>query len=223
MPASQVLNDQELTAAWREGLEWRYATKKYDATKKVAPEVLEQLHHAVQMAPSSYGVQPYRAVIVTDPELRKTLRQAAWNQPQVTDATEIVVFAAKDNVSEEDVDVFIRDTAGQRGMSEDSLKAYRDIIVGDVVNGPRGKWSGEWAARQCYIALGFLLNAAMVHHVDATPMEGFDPAAFTKILELDKLGYHAVVMCAVGYRAHDDWLAPLKKVRTPQERLFIRR
>ena len=222
MPVTQDAT-HELSTTWRQGLEWRYATKKYDPAKRVPQDVLEELHHAIQLAPTSYGVQPFRAVIITEPELRQRLREAAWGQPQVTDATEIVVFAARDHVTEADIDEFIRITAEQRGMPVDGLKQYRDVIVGDLVTGPRGKVSGEWAARQCYIALGFLLSAAAIHHVDATPMEGFDPAAFTKILELDKLGYHAVVMCAIGHRADDDWLAPLKKVRKAESELFIRR
>jgi len=220
---SEVEPGVETAQHWLDQLHWRYATKAYDTAKKITNEQWKTILESVRLAPSSYGLQPYKVVIVEDPELRKELRAAAWNQAQVTDANHFVVFAAKQTITEKDVDDFIKLTAETRGMPADALKQYRDIIVSDLVQGKRAQMIPEWTARQCYIALGFLLAAAAVQKVDASPMEGFDPFEFTKILELDKIGYKAVVIAAVGHRRADDWLAPLKKVRWPHSDLFIRK
>lgn len=216
-------NTAALAEHWHHQLHWRYATKAYDSSKHISPEQWNLILESVRLAPSSYGLQPYKVVVVKDPEIRKELRAAAWNQSQVTDADHLVVFAAKQTVTGEDVSDFIRLTAETRGMPAEALKQYHDVIVGDLVHGPRSQRIPEWTARQCYIALGFLLAAAAVQQVDATPMEGFDPDAFTKILKLDQIGYKAVVIAAVGHRSSEDWLAPLKKVRWPESDLFIKK
>jgi nitroreductase / dihydropteridine reductase len=214
---------QEKTQHWLEQLDWRYATKAYDAQNHITPEQWKVIEQSIRLAPSAYGLQPYKVVIVTDPELRQKLRAAAFNQPQVTDSSYLVVFAAKQAVTEADIDAFMKLIADTRGVPVENLNGMRGAMIGDLVQGPRAQRITEWTARQCYIALGFLLAAAAIQHVDATPMEGLDTEAFTQILELDKQGYKAVVMAAVGHRAQNDWLAPLKKVRKPEEELFIRK
>jgi nitroreductase len=208
---------------WEQQLHWRYATKAYDADNKVTPEQWKVIQDSIQLAPSSYGLQPYKAVIITDSETRQHLREAGYGQPQFTDSTYVVVFAAKQTLTEQDVDEFIKLTADARNMPADALRQYRDVIVADLVHGPRAKHITEWTARQAYISLGFMLAAAALQKVDASPMEGFDPDAFSRILGLDKIGYKAVVSCAVGHRGPGDWLAPLAKVRWPEEQLFIKK
>jgi nitroreductase len=213
----------DIVQYWKQQLQWRYATKAYDPDGKITPQQWKVIQDSIQLAPSSYGLQPYKAVVITDLETRKHLREAGYGQPQFTDASYVVVFAAKQTMSEQDVDAFIKLTADTRKMPAEALKQYRDVIVGDLVHGPRSKHIPEWTARQAYIALGFMLAAAALQKVDASPMEGFDPDAFTKILGLDKIGYKATVCCAIGHRGQGDWLAPLAKVRWPEEQLFIKK
>ena len=196
-------------------LHWRYATKKFDPSRKISAEKWAILEEAVSLAPSSYGLQPWRPFVILDPQVRQRLRPVAHNQPQITDASHLVVFAAKLKVTEQDVEEFIQRVAQQRKLPKESLAQYRSKIVGDVVTGPRSKQVAEWSARQAYLGLGVLLTSAAELGIDACPMEGFDPGKFNEILELPAQGYTAVVLCMLGYRDPNDAYAALAKVRVP--------
>ncbi|MCU0770646.1 MAG: NAD(P)H-dependent oxidoreductase [Verrucomicrobia bacterium] len=200
--------------------QWRYAVKAFDATRKISAQTWEALEQALILSPSSYGLQPYRFLVLTDPAIRESLVPHAWGQRQVADCSHFVVFTAKDKVSEADVDHFIQRIAAVRGVAPDSLGSYRGMMVSDIVQGPRSKTASEWAARQAYIALGNLMTSAAVLGVDACPIEGFVPAKFDEILKLKGSGYHAVVCCALGYRAAGDKYASLPKVRFPAAELI---
>jgi len=202
-------NIQQLLKA----LEWRYATKFFDANKIIPAEVWSALEKTLVLTPTSYGLQPYHFLIVQDAAKRAALLPNSWGQKQVVDCSHFVVFTARTEMKEADVDRFIQRSAKVRGISADSLAAYRGMMLGDVVNGPRGKIAHEWAARQCYIALGNLMTAAAVLGVDACPMEGINPPEYDKILGLVGTGYKTVVACALGYRAADDKYASLAKIR----------
>ncbi len=202
-------------------LRWRYAAKKFDAAKKVSPENWKTLEQALILSPSSYGLQPYRFVVITNKELRLKLRECAYNQPQVTDASHLVVFAAKTKITAQDVEEYIALISKTRGVAPEKLAGFKDTMMGDLVNGPRSKDIKNWAARQCYIALGNLLTSAALLGIDACPMEGIDPPKFDEILELPKAGYAAVMAAAVGYRAVDDNYANEAKVRFAREKLVI--
>jgi nitroreductase len=171
------------------------------------------LEKTLVLTPTSYGLQPYHFLIVQDAAKRAALLPNSWGQKQVVDCSHFVVFTARTEMKEADVDRFIQRSAKVRGISADSLAAYRGMMLGDVVNGPRGKIAHEWAARQCYIALGNLMTAAAVLGVDACPMEGINPPEYDKILGLVGTGYKTVVACALGYRAADDKYASLAKIR----------
>lgn len=196
-------------------LRWRYATKKFDPARKIPAEKWAILEQAISLAPSSYGLQPWRPFVITDPELRQRLRPVAHNQPQITDASHFVVFAAKLKITEQDVDEYIQRLREQRRLPEPALAQYRAKIVGDVVSGPRAKMAADWSARQAYLGLGVLLTSAAELAIDACPMEGFDPPAFDQILDLPAKGCSAAVLCTLGYRAPDDKYAELAKVRVP--------
>lgn len=200
--------------------QWRYAVKVFDPTRKIPVETWKALEQALVLSPSSYGLQPYRFLVVTDPALRESLVPHAWGQRQVADCSHFVLFVAKNSVSEADVDHFIQRIAAVRGVAPDSLGSYRGMMVGDIVQGPRSRMASEWAARQAYIALGNLMTSAAVLGVDACPMEGFVPDQFDEILKLKETGYHSVVGCALGYRAATDKYAALPKVRFPVEELI---
>jgi nitroreductase len=201
-------------------LNWRYATKKFDPARKIPAATWAALEQALVLSPSSYGLQPYRFLVITDPKLRETLKPLSWGQPQVTDASHFVVFARKITMTEADVTKFVNLTTDSRGMPRGSLQSYYDMMVGDLVKGPRSAWVNEWAARQTYIALGNLLTSAAMLGVDACPMEGFDPAQYDEVLGLPAKGYSTVCACALGYRAADDKYGTAKKVRYPAGELI---
>ena len=202
-------NTQQLLQA----LEWRYATKVFDPTKIIPADVWAALEKTLVLTPTSYGLQPYQFLIVQDAAKRAALLPHSWGQKQVVDCSHFVVFTARTEMKEADVVKFIERTTEVRRIPPEKLVNYRDMILGDVVNGPRGKVAHEWAARQCYIALGNLMTAAAVLGVDACPMEGLVPAEYDKVLQLHGSGYATVVACALGYRAASDKNAGLAKVR----------
>jgi nitroreductase len=196
-----------------DALTWRYATKKFDPTKVISAETWSALEDALVLTPSSYGLQPWKFVIVTTPELKEKLRPLSWNQAQVTDCSHYVVFTIKKNLTAADVDHFVERTAEVRSMPVESIVGYRNMMVSDVVNGARSFNVNEWATRQTYIALGNFMTSAALVGVDTCPMEGIEPANYDKTLNLSEAGYATVVACAAGYRAEDDKYAELAKVR----------
>jgi nitroreductase len=196
-------------------LQWRYATKKFDPTRKIAAEDWQTLEQALIHSPSSYGLQPWKFFVVTDPAVRAKLHSVSWNQPQIVDASHLVVFAVKKNLSAADVDRYLTRIAEVRGVSLESLEGFKQMMLGslkkpvDEVN--------AWSTRQVYIALGFFLSAAAMLGIDACPMEGFQPEKYDEILGLTKLGYGATVLATAGYRASNDPTLALAKVRFKTE------
>lgn len=203
-----------------DSLQWRYATKQFDASKKISAADLQTLQDAVSLAPTSYGLQPFRVLLITDPELREKLKAAAYGQPQITDASHLFVFAHKLDITEAYIDDFMQRTAQARGIETESLAGYSQVIKGSVA-GKSPEAIAAWNQRQAYIALGHLLVAAATHHIDACPMEGFDPASVDKILGLAEQGLATAVIAAVGYRSAEDKMQFAAKVRLPQSELFV--
>lgn len=203
-----------------QALEWRYATKRFDASRKIPSDTWQILEQALRLSPSSFGLQPWKFVVVADPDIRKAIRTAAWNQSQVEEASHLVVFCSKQQVGEPDVDEFMAQIAATRGVSVDSLADYRKTIVGFVSSPAPGFSVPQWTARQTYIALGFFLSAAALQGIDACPMEGFDQDKVTEILGLGSQGYRAIVMAAAGYRDPSDRYAQAKKVRFPASKVI---
>ena len=211
------VNHHELLKA----LNWRYATKSFDATKKIPADTWEALEQALILTPTSYGLQPYQFLVINDPAKRAELLPHSWGQKQVVECSHFVVFTAKTKMTEADVDKLIRRTVEIRQLpAPEALGTYRFMMLGDVVNGPRGKIAHEWATRQTYIALGNLMICAAVLGVDACPMEGLVPAEYDKVLNLNGSGYATVVACALGYRSSNDKYAKLAKVRYDAKELI---
>ncbi|MBI4227849.1 MAG: NAD(P)H-dependent oxidoreductase [Candidatus Omnitrophica bacterium] len=196
-----------------ERLQWRYATKLFDPTKKIPDATWQALEQALVLSPSSYGLQPWKFLVLTDPTLRATLRTHSWNQAQVTDCSHFVVFLGKRMIEGADVERWVSRIAEVRGTPAASLTPYRDVMVGDLVQGPRRAIVEEWAARQVYIALGTLMMAAAMLEVDACPMEGIEPPKYDEVLRITGSLWRTLVACAVGYRAPTDKYATLPKVR----------
>ncbi|MGO4907513.1 NAD(P)H-dependent oxidoreductase [Pseudorhodobacter sp. W20_MBD10_FR17] len=201
-----------------EKLNWRYATKKMDPSKKVPQDKIDRILEAVRLAPTSSGLQPFEVIVVTNPEVRAKLQEAGFGQSQITEGTALLVFAAWDNYTEARIDGVLELTEAVRGMKSDTLTGYFDRLKGMYL--PRDeKTNFEHAARQAYIGLGLALTAAAFEEVDATPMEGFDPEKFDEILGLRKRGLKTVAILPLGYRAEEgDWLKGAKKVRRPMDK-----
>jgi nitroreductase len=202
-----------------ESLKWRYATKKFDNTRTLAAEDLNELKEAVNLTASSYGLQPYVVLDVQNPEIRAKLRAASWDQSQITDASSIFVFCAANDMTAADIDSFIELTATTRGLEVEALKGYADFMKG-AIGSRTQEQKYNWNARQAYIALGNLLTVAATKGIDTCPMEGFDPVQYNEILGLNESGYSAVVVAAIGYRSTEDGVQHNAKVRKPLEVLF---
>lgn len=201
-----------------EMLQWRYATKQMNGAA-VPEEKLDKILEAIRLSASSLGVQPYTVLNVSDKDLREKLKGAAYGQPQLTQASNVLVFAAWRKLEEQNVDSYLNDVAETRGMKLEELSGYRDMIMG-VANRP-GEHT-EWAARQAYIALGTALIAAAEQEVDATPMEGFDPDQVDEILGLSEKGMRSVLLLPLGFRdAEKDQLSKAPKVRRKKGELIL--
>ena len=196
-------------------LRWRYATKRFDATKAIPADTWSALEQALLLAPSSFGLQPWKFVVVTTPAVKQQLRAASWGQAQVTDASHYVVFAGLRTTTEADVDRFLQCQSQVRGTPLESMAGYRKVLVDFLAKGWASKDLAAWNARQGYIALGQFMAAAAMIGVDTCPMEGIDMAAYDRILGLDGSRYTTLCGCAAGYRAADDKYATAAKVRFP--------
>jgi len=200
-------------------LQWRYATKKFDPTRKIAAEDWRSLEQALVHSPSSFGLQPWKFFVVSDRALKEKLKPASWNQSQITDASHLVVFAIKKNLGAADVDRYLARIAEVRSVPLESLEAFKKMLLGSL-NRPVEQVNA-WAARQLYIALGFFLSAAAMLGIDACPMEGFQPEQYDAILGLTEMGYGATVLATAGYRVVDDPYVKLPKVRFKPEDVVV--
>ena len=201
-------------------LEWRYASKKMNG-QKVPKEKVDNILKAIQLAPSSMGLQPYTVLVITDAEMKKKIQAVAFNQSQVTDSSHLLVFAAWADISPEQVDEYIQHTADTRAMPVENLAEFKNTLLG-IITKNSTEQNYEWAARQTYIAFGTAIAAAAEERVDATPMEGFNAAALDELLGLKQKGLRSVTLLPLGYRdVENDWLAALPKVRRQREKLFI--
>ena len=199
---------------------WRYATKKFDATKKVSTEDLNTLKEAIRLSSSSYGLQPYKVIIVENPEIRAKLQAAAWGQSQIVDASHLFIFANDTNIGDDAIDAFLNTISIERETPLESLAGYGDFMKSKITTlEPAVK--SVWTSKQTYLALGNLLNAAAELKIDVTPMEGFVPSQVNEILGLDKLNLNASLIATVGYRHVEDATQFYKKVRKSEKDLFI--
>ncbi len=203
-----------------ENQKWRYATKKFDAAKKISAADLETLKEAIQLSTSSYGLQLYKVFIIENPEVRAKLQPVSWGQSQIVDASHLLVFANIVDVQENHIDDYVQNIAATRGLSVDDLKGYSDFMKSKIVSLPVDQ-KAVWTSKQTYLALANLMNAAAELKIDVTPMEGFEPEKYNEILGFNALGLNASLVAAVGYRHEEDATQHYAKVRKPIEELFI--
>lgn len=201
-------------------LNWRYATKRYDTNKKLTEEQRSLIKEALRLSPSSFGLQPYKFIHVTDPAVREQLRAAAWDQHQMTEASDLFVITALRSIDEAYIARYISLTAKANNVSTESLNDYLGMITGSVMSKSEPERL-EWMKHQAYIPLGVAIAVAAENGIDASPMEGFDPQAFDRILGLEALGLTSCLVLAVGFRSPEDHHQAMAKVRLSEEDLFV--
>jgi nitroreductase/dihydropteridine reductase len=203
-----------------QSLEWRYASKKMNG-QAVPQEKVDSILKAIQLAPSSMGLQPYTVLVVTDPELKKQILPIAYNQSQIIDGSHLLVFAAWADIKPSQIEEYIQHTATTRNMPVEKLEGFKNTLL-DIITKNTTAQNYEWSARQAYIAFGTAIAAAAEERVDTTPMEGFNAEALDELLGLKEKGLRSVTLLPLGYRdVANDWLASLPKVRRQKEKLFI--
>jgi nitroreductase len=204
-----------------EQMNWRYATKQFDPGRKIPAEQWSALEEALHLSPSSLGMQQWAFVVVENPAVREELKAASWGQPQITDASHMVVFTAKKDVTEKDVDAYMQRIAEVRGVPQAELSGFRDMVTGGVLQGKSASERAVWTSRQAYIPIGVLLTSAALMGLDACPMEGINPAEYDRILGLGEKGLTALAVVTVGYRSPEDKYAQLPKVRFAAEEVIL--
>ncbi len=194
-------------------MNWRYACKKFDPTKQIRESDWNILAESLRTAASSYGLQPWKFLVIQNPELRQQLLPLSWGQTPVTDASHFIVFTYKEKMDEAHIEKHIQTTAKTQGIDASKLDGFKNMMIGDLVKGPRSEIVNWWAQRQTYIAMGTLLTTASLMEIDTLPMEGLDPVGYDKVLNLTGTGWKTIAAVACGYRAADDKYQHSKKVR----------
>lgn len=203
-----------------EALNRRYATKKFDTNKKLSQEDVDTLLEALRLSPASFWLETWKFIHVKNPEIRTQLQENSRWQPQITEASDLIIIASQTNIQESDVNNYLQNIIDIRGWSLDMLESMKWMIIWTIWSRTpeQLKW---WTQKQAYIAMGVLLTACAIMGIDACPMEGFDPVKYDEILGLDALWLTATLVIPVGYRSEEDKYADLPKVRFPKEKLVI--
>jgi nitroreductase len=200
-------------------LKWRYATKKYDASKIVSVENIAYIKEAIQLSASSYGLQAYKVLIIEDKTIREKLKPVSWGQTAITDASHLLVFCNYTEIKDETIENFIQLKAEITEKNCADFKGYGDFMKAKL-NEKSSDEINNWTSKQTYIALSNALNACAELKIDSTPIEGFEPEAYNEILGLAEKGLNASVVLAIGYRSEEDVNQLAKKVRKPLDELF---
>lgn len=203
-----------------ENQNWRYATKKFDPSKKINNPELEILKEAIRLSTSSFGLQPYKVLIIEDKAMKEKLLEASWGQSQIVDASHIFVFANYTDIKETHIDEYVNNICKIREIENESIKGYGDFMKSKLIHLPN-EIKNIWTSKQTYLALGNLINAAAELKIDVTPMEGFEPDKYNHILDLEKKGLCASLVAPAGYRHEEDTTQHYKKVRKSKQELFI--
>jgi nitroreductase / dihydropteridine reductase len=200
-------------------LNWRYATKKFDTEKKLTEAQVNNMIEAFRLAPSSYGLQPWKLLLINNKEKREQLKTVSWNQDQVTDASHLFVLCRQNKIDDAYVEKYIQEVGAAKSMTDlTPLDGYKNMMIGNVVPRPDQE---AWMAKQVYIALGFMMSVAAEMDIDTCAMEGFDPIEYSKILDLESKGLTACILLPAGYRSADDTTSSAPKVRKSKSDIFI--
>ena len=210
----------EMNKLLEKQLVWRYATKRFDPSRAISTEDWNTLEESLRLAPSSFGLQPWKFVVVTDKTTREALRPHSWNQPQIVEASHLIVLAAQKSVGPSDVDSFIDYISEVRGVPTSALSDYSGMMKGFLDALASNGTCEAWATHQVYLALGMLLSTASMLGIDTCPLEGIDATKYNELLNLPEQGYSAKVACALGYRSPNDQSSAFKKVRYSRAKIF---
>lgn len=201
-------------------LNWRYATKSFDSSRVIPEAEVTTLLEATRLSPSSFGLQPWRAIVVTNKELKTRLKAHSWNQPQIEECSHLVVFCSLKSVTPAHIDSYVQNISTTRGVSLESLEGYKKMMQGYVLQHPHPEELKFWTQRQSYISMGFLLETAALLKIDSCPMEGIDTEKYNQILDIEGSEYSTVAVVALGYRSKEDKAQSLKKVRKQGSDIF---
>ena len=204
-------------------LNWRYATKQFDPARKIPATDWAALEESLRLAPSSFGLQPWKFIVVETPALRAKLGEASWGQPQITAASHLVVLVVKQGMDAAHIDRFMADTAASRGVAVEALAGYRKMIDGFVAAQAKAGQTEAWSTKQVYIAAGQFMASAAVMGIDTCPLEGIDPAKYDELLGLAGTGWATRLAITAGYRAATDKYATAPKVRFPAAEILEHR
>jgi len=200
-------------------LHWRYATKQFDPCRAISDEDWDIIEQSLVLTPSSFGLQPWKFLIVEDPHVRAELLPESWGQPQVTDASHFVVLTARTDLTKSDIDAWVDHMAMVQGKPPEAVAPLRGMIAG-FAEAKSCEQRHEWNVRQVYIALGLLMTTAALLGIDTCPMEGISASSYDRILGLERSGYATVVACALGYRLESDKYAATPKARFDRSRVI---
>ncbi|WP_196885195.1 NAD(P)H-dependent oxidoreductase [Aureivirga sp. CE67] len=203
-----------------ESLQWRYATKKFDATKKLTSEQIEVLKNAFSLTATSFGLQPIKLVVIENKEIRESLVEHSFNQRQVADASHLLVICIQDDFTTEDIEKYFSLVKDVRQTPDEILNPFKDYLV-DTFSSKTKEDMHTSFKNQAYIALGNLLNVCAVEKIDSCPMEGFNPEKYDEVLDLKSHNLKSALILPVGHRAEDDFMKDLKKVRKPLDKSII--
>ncbi len=201
-----------------DALNFRYATKAFDPEKKIPVETWQAIEQSLALTPSSFGLQPWKFLVIDSAEIREKLKVASWGQGQVTDSSHFVVLTTRTDLDQEDIDSWIARLSDVQGTPMQALAGLSGVIS-SFSEGMSIPEKQSWNTRQVYIALGQLMTASAVLGIDTCPMEGISPADYDEILGLKGSGYATAVGCALGYRTADDKYASATKARFPLEKV----
>lgn len=201
-------------------LNWRYATKKFDPSKKISANEIEVIKESLRLVPTSYGLQPLKFIIVESKEIREKLKPISYNQSQVVDASHLIIICSYLNTTDSHIDDYVSNISATRNVELDSIKGYSDFMK-STISGMEQPHIESWNKNQAYIALGQLLHTCASLKIDATPMEGFNPKEYDNLLKLTAKNLHASLVVPIGYRHEEDPAQHQKKVRKSQDDLFI--
>ncbi|OUR90878.1 NAD(P)H-dependent oxidoreductase [Flavobacteriales bacterium 34_180_T64] len=195
-----------------EQLEWRYATKKFDARKKLSPKKVKILKNAFNLTATSFGLQTIKMVVISEQELRSSLVKYSYNQDQVKEASHLLVICIHDDISDADIDAHFDNVVTIRNTPEHILSPYREELKAKM-KAMTNQERQEWSIKQAFIVLGNLMTVCAVEKIDSCPMEGFIAESYDEVLGLKAENLKSVLLLPVGYRAEDDMFASFKKVR----------
>lgn len=206
--------DKLLTA-----LRWRYATKKFDPARRIPDTTWDAIEESLVLTPSSFGLQPWKFLVIRDPGVRSILAGESWNQPQVTEASHYVVLTSRTDLNTSDIDAWMARMAEIQSTPPETVAMLKGMIEG-FAQPMSHEARHAWNIRQTYIALGQLMTTAAMLGIDVCPMEGFSAAGYDHILGLESSGYATAVACALGYRADTDRAATIPKARFDRSRII---